>query len=190
MKISKDHTVRPEKRILLRRIAPCEGARRYFDDKKTYLEQLSTFVKDGLKGGEKVIVVATGQHLKELENQLRAEGIDIFSLSVYEQYVPMDAEKLLDKFMVKWWPDAVLFRYLVATLAARMLKTDKNLRVYSEMASLLWLKGHSAASAQLEIIWNKLIETQTEYTYVKLTSEILPAPADHQDQLPVASFLR
>jgi hypothetical protein len=180
---------RPEKQIFLRRIAPCEGARKYFDNTTLYLEQLTSFVKDGLKQGDKVIIVATASHLKELENQLRAEGTDIFALSVYEQYLPLDAEKLLDKFLVKWWPDAVLFRYLVTTMAARVLKTEKNIRVFSEMAALLWLKGHPAASAQLEIIWNKLVETQQEYDYVKLVSEVIPEPSDPSEQ-HIASFLR
>jgi hypothetical protein len=180
---------RPEKNIFLRRIGPCESARRYFEDDKLYLEQLSTFVTEGLNNGDKVIVVATAKHLADLDNQLRAEGYDIFSLSVHEQFVPLDAEKLLDKFLVKWWPDAVLFRYLVATLASRVLKTQRDIRVYSEMAALLWLKGHPAASAQLEIIWNRMVETTTEYDFVTLKSEILPRQADNE-QLPAASFLR
>jgi hypothetical protein len=192
MKISKHSNgekSRPEKQIYLRRIAPCEGARKYFDNTSLYLEQLTAFVKEGLQQGDKVVVVATATHLKELENQLRADGTDIFALSVHEQYLPLDAERLLDKFLVKWWPDAVLFRYLVSTMAARVLKTNKNIRVFSEMAALLWLKGHPAASAQLEIIWNRLVETQQEYDYVNLVSEIIPEPTD-SSQVPIASFLR
>ena len=172
----------------MRRLAPCQSARNYFDDKSFYTEQISSFVKDGLLSGDKVLVAATGQHLKEIENQLRAEGVDLFALTVHDMYVPMDAEKLLDKFLVKWWPDAVLFRYLIATIAARMLKSEKNVRVYSELAALLWLKGHTAASAQLEIIWNRLVETQKDYPHVRVTSVVYP-PADTQAQPYVASFL-
>ena len=70
-----------EKEILLRRIEPGDKATRVFEDNKLYIDSLATFVKDGLNAGDIVVVIATEQHLSQLEVQLRAMDFDIFYLT-------------------------------------------------------------------------------------------------------------
>ena len=171
---------RAEKKILLRRIAPNDSAKNIYADDKVFVQDLAKFVKDGLQASDCIVVIASEQHLAALEDQLRVDGVDIFYLTLRDQYIPLNADLLLDKFMVNNWPDEVLFRHLVMSLASRALKNDRHIRAFSEMAALMWLKGHRAASVQLELIWNKLLQTTTEFDYVRLKSEVLP-PSDDND---------
>ena len=176
-----------EIQIILRRIAPCEAVGKLYEDNNAFIHGLSEFVKEGLKAGDSIVVIATAEHLLALENQLRVDGFNIFYLTLRDQYIPLNADALLEKFLVEGWPDEVLFTHLVMTLAARALKNDRHIRAYSEMAALLWLRGHRAASVQLELIWNKLLQNNKEYDHVKLKSEILPYSSDGTSQPP--SFL-
>lgn len=167
-----------EKQILLRRIEPGHQSGQVYADAKLFIDNLSAFVREGLKDGDSIVIVATAQHLSELEEQLRSDGLDVFHLTLSNQYIPLDADVLLEKFLVSGWPDEMLFRHLVLSLASRALKNDRNIRVYSEMSALLWLKGNRAAAVQLQQIWNKLIQTTTEYDHVTLISEIIPLSSD------------
>ena len=165
---------RAELEIYFRRIAPCEESRKMYENDMLFLDDLTTFVKDGLNSQNCIVVIASTNHLAALEIRLREEGFNIFYLTLRDQYIPLDAEILLEKFMVNKSPDEVLFRHLVMTLGSRILKNDRNIRAFSEMAALLWLRGQQEASLDLERMWAKLIETTPDYDYVTLKSEILP----------------
>lgn len=168
---------RAELEIYFRRIAPCEEARKLYENDILFLDDLTAFVKDGLNSQNCIVVIASTNHLAALEARLREEGFNIFYLTLRDQYIPLDAEILLEKFMVNKSPDEVLFRHLALTLGSRALKNDRNIRAFSEMAALLWLRGHQEAALELEKMWTKLIETTPDYDYVTLKSEILPVPS-------------
>jgi hypothetical protein len=174
--------------IRLRRIAPNDQAAQLYEDPKQFIDGVVNFIRDGFKGGETIIVVASSQHLLSIQNELRAEGFDLFFMSLRGQFITLDAETVLDKFMVNNWPDEVLFKHLILNLASRALKNEKNVRVFSEMAVILYMKGYRAASVQLEQLWYKLLKSDTSFPGVNLISEILPASADSSDTIP--SFLR
>jgi hypothetical protein len=178
----------PGTQILIRRIAPNDQANQLYADPKKFLDDIISFVRDGFKGGETIIVVASSHHLLAIQNELRAEGFDIFFMTLRGQFIQFDAETVLDKFMVNNWPDEVLFKHLILTLASRALKNERNVRVFSEMAAVLYMKGYRAASVQLEHIWNKLVKDDTLYQNVNIISEILPPSPDGDDTTP--SFLR
>jgi hypothetical protein len=161
--------------VILRRIGPSESARTLFES-AGLIDGLCTFVKGGLTAGDTAIVIAVGSHLSAMENQLREQGVQIFSMRVYDQYIPLNAEAVLDQFMLKGWPDETLFRHLVMTLASRAIKKGKNVRVFSELSALLWFRGYPKAAAELETIWKNVLTDATDYADVELTTETVTEP--------------
>ena len=58
-------------------IAPCEHIAQFYEHDGVLLDTLAGFVGGGLKQGEGVIVLATGEHLKALDQRLEASGINL-----------------------------------------------------------------------------------------------------------------
>ena len=175
--------------ILLRRIAPNDHAAALYQQPGQFMDNMIGFVREGFKAGETIIVVASSQNLVTLQNEMRAEGFDIFYLTLRGEFIAFDVDTVLDKFMVSHWPDEVLFKHVILNLASKALKNEKNVRVFSEMAAVLYMKGYRAASVQLERIWNKLVKADTFYPNVRIISEIIPhTSSDSEDD--TLSFLR
>src|SRR5688572_26855888 len=99
------------RQIILRRVPPSDQALLVYKDPKKFMDGLCSFVREGFKAGETIIVIATPQHLLALENEMRAEGFDIFYMTLRGQFITFNIDTVLEKFMVKDWPDEVLFKH-------------------------------------------------------------------------------
>ncbi|HZS45790.1 MAG TPA: MEDS domain-containing protein [Blastocatellia bacterium] len=141
-------------------IAPSEHVATFYEDDEVLLDTLSGFVGGGLKVGDAAIVIATSSHLKALSDRLKGDGIDVGAAESQDQYIPLNAEEALAKFMVKQWPDDELFAALVTELIARASRNDRRVRAFGEMVALLWARGDQAATVRLEYLWNKLCRSQ------------------------------
>src|SRR4029077_8889783 len=86
-------------------IAPCEHIAQFYEHDAVFLDTLVRFVDAGLIAGEAVIVIATREHLRALEERLSAIVIGMATNRLTEAYIPVDAHEALGKFMVKRWPD-------------------------------------------------------------------------------------
>ena len=65
-----------------------------------FLGSLEGFVAGGIQAGDSVVVIATPQHLASLTTRLLARNIDIEAAAKDDQYLALDAEETLSKFMV------------------------------------------------------------------------------------------
>src|SRR5688500_7866303 len=100
-------------------IAPCEHVVQIYENDEVFLDLLSGFVDGGIKVEESVIVIATAAHLKALDKRLEITGHNVSELVSRNEYIPLDAEKTLAKFMVNDWPDENLFNQVVSEVIAR-----------------------------------------------------------------------
>lgn len=140
-------------------IAPCDHVVQIYENDQTLIQVLSQFVKGGLEADDGVIVIATRQHLADLEAALEDSGTNISSY-LNKQYFPLDAEKLLARFMVNGWPNEALFMNLVSSIIGKVRDSNRKVRAFGEMVTLLWERGHSVATIQLERLWNKFCEKE------------------------------
>jgi PAS domain-containing protein len=71
----------------------------------------------------------------------------------------LDAEELLRRFMVDGMPVATLFKKIVGEVVERAKSTGSNrgVRIFGEMANLLW-KRNLPAAIRVEEMWNEVIE--------------------------------
>lgn len=142
-------------------IAPCNHLIQIYENDEVVLDSIEGFVSNGLKIGDSVIIIATEMHLNALDARLRAVGFDIDALRLTNQFIPLDAEETLSKFMVNGWPDEILFMKVVNNVVLRAKgKNNRKVRAYGEMVAILWAKGHSGATVRLERLWNLLCKTE------------------------------
>lgn len=135
-----------------------------YDEHSSLIKRLCGIVVSGLHIGNSVLIVATKEHRSQLVKALQERGLDIRQHAREGRYTMIDAEQSLDKFMVKGWPDARLFRQSVGTLIEDVRKKarskDGGLTVFGEMVAVLWDKGNKEAALELEKLWNDALSTR------------------------------
>jgi DcmR-like sensory protein len=109
-----------------------------------------------LTNGEGVIVIATPQHLVALESRLTDAHIDLATARRNDQYLALDARRTLGKFMMRNWPNDILFVHAMTELLDRAGKGGRRVRAFGEMVALLWDAKHTAATVRLEHLWTKI----------------------------------
>jgi hypothetical protein len=141
-------------------IAPCEHIAQFYEHEGVLLDSLVGFIGGGLKAGESAIVIATTEHLEVLEERLAASSVDAATARSKDQYITLEAEEALARFMVKQWPDDKLFSDLVTELITRARANGRRVRAFGEMVALLWARGDTAATVRLEYIWHHICQSQ------------------------------
>lgn len=141
-------------------IAPCDHVVQIYEKDEDFLSLLENYISGGFQANDSVIVIATPEHLKELEERLDSQGFQIKKLMASNQYIPLDAEKTLAKFMVNDWPDEDLFTKVVSDLIIKARNNNRNIRAFGEMVAILWAKGNCGATVRLEYLWNKFCEKE------------------------------
>ena len=137
-------------------ISPCEHLVQFYDADNVFVDTLFGFVGGGLAAGEAVIVIATPAHLQVLERRLTAGGHDVERARAADQYIPLDAEDTLARFMKDGWPDDERFFSVVRRLVERARKNHPKVRAFGEMVALMWARGEHGATVRLEHLWHQL----------------------------------
>jgi DcmR-like sensory protein len=141
-------------------IAPCEHLVQLYDNGAVFLDALEGFIGGGLFAGDGTVVIATEAHLDALAMRLVASGVDLHAAIRRDQYIPMDADETLAKFMVGGWPDEGLFREVARGLISRARGDGRRVRAFGEMVALLWVDGNREAVVRLEQLWHDLCEQE------------------------------
>jgi DcmR-like sensory protein len=137
-------------------IAPCDHLLQFYDSDNVLLDTLQGFIYGGLQAGESAIVIATPSHLDQLEARLEAMGVNLPAALADDQYIPLNAEETLARFMVNDWPDEERFAKAVNEILSRARGNGRKVRAFGEMVAILWANGLSGATVRLEHLWNKL----------------------------------
>jgi hypothetical protein len=137
------------------KLKPAEHLVYIYDDEESFLDSLESFVAAGILADEFVAVIATAPHLKSLETRLESSGIDVAQTLSGDRYIPIDADQTLAEITDDdGWPNDDRFSNMIDSLFARAEKGGRRLRAYGGLASLLWAKGHNAATLRLESLWD------------------------------------
>jgi hypothetical protein len=139
-------------------IAPCEHFVQIYQNDEALLDALEGFVAGGLRAGEGVVVIATPAHLAGLERRLSALGLDLGLASRQDRYLALDASRTLGRFMLRSWPDDILFERVITDVLRRAGKEGRRVRAFGEMVALLWEQGHTGATVRLEHLWQRICD--------------------------------
>jgi hypothetical protein len=138
-------------------IAPCEHLVQIYEDSGGFFDSLEGFVAGGLRSGDGILVIATPAHLAALTERLSSNGFDLDAARASDQFIALDAEETISRFMVALWPDEELFAGLVTDLLARAgANGRRKVRAFGEMVAVLWAQGYYEATMHLERLWHEL----------------------------------
>ena len=132
--------------ILAERPAQEHVAQLYESD-NVLLESLRLFSAQGLSRGEAVILVLTASHRHVLLRLLATDGVDVGGVQRSGQLLVVDAQDLLNTFLLDGMPDPTLFRMSLGDVVGRIPPPlgHQHVRVFGEMVDLLWKSNLPAA---------------------------------------------
>jgi hypothetical protein len=136
-------------------LGPCDHVLNIYEDESAFLDSLHDFLWAGFQNNESVVVIATQEHLAGLDDRIRASGVDPGAALASQRYFAIDADEALSNFMVRDWPDSLLFHSYVGNLLMQARQRRSQVRAFGEMVALLWERGHQAATVRLECLWNQ-----------------------------------
>ena len=139
-------------------LSPCDHLVQIYTNDEVFLDALEGFVYGGLKSGEGVIVIATPEHRAALAHRLDSRGVDIAAAANRDQYIALDADDTLARFIVDEWPDELRFQAVVDELLVRAGRDGRRVRAFGEMVARLWADGRCGATVRLERLWHEFCQ--------------------------------
>jgi len=133
----------------------------FYETDSFLLNSLTDFVGAGLRAGNAVIVIGTKARRLGLEESLRESGLDLRDCRASGQYIALDAQKTLARFMIGGFPDRARFAEVVGGLIERAANGGRDVRIFGEMVALLWEAGNYEGAIRMEEMWNDLQRTHS-----------------------------
>jgi hypothetical protein len=130
----------------------------YKADELSLVRNVTAYLRDGLRRGEGVLVIATREHRDAFAAELTS---DLAAAAIREgRLAYLDGEQTLSWFLSDGHVDPKRFERTVggAVRSIRAKSQNAGARAYGEMVGLLWDRGQVAQAVELERLWNKLIE--------------------------------
>jgi anti-sigma regulatory factor (Ser/Thr protein kinase) len=140
----------------LRTAAPRDHAVQFYQDDHELAASVGSYLAEGLRSGDGVIVVATTPHRLMFETVLAQAGIDVAGERNAGRLLTEDAAGLLRRILGKDGLDHGHFRSVISGLIHLAAASGRRVRIYGEMVGLLWDAGHVAMAIELETLWNGL----------------------------------
>jgi hypothetical protein len=130
----------------------------FYEDALSLSRSVASFIGAGMVADQPAVLIATASHRAAILEQLIAMAVDARRRFEQGELLMLDADELLNRFMVDDMPDTRRFEDTMNPIVARAEGSNKRMvRAYGEMVDLLWTRGNEAAAISLEILWNQLI---------------------------------
>lgn len=135
-------------------VAPCDQIVQVYENETVFYNTLEGFAGDGILKKEKVIIIASPEHLQYLEHRMRIQKFDIDQLRKDNLYVTLDAENSLSLFSSGNKLNQDKFLDFILPLVQGKYG---RVRIFSEMVAILWSKGALEARQTLVGFWKDLL---------------------------------
>jgi CheY-like chemotaxis protein len=152
-----------KRRMLVELVSAVRGTLKFhgvyfYPDAPSLSRTVASFIGEGLVAGQPAVLIATASHSAAIREQLTAIGVDAEGRIEQGELLMLDADEVLNGFMVGELPNPERFEDTMKRLIDRAAGSRKRLvRAYGEMVDVLWRNDQEAAAVSLEILWNQLI---------------------------------
>jgi PAS domain S-box-containing protein len=142
--------------------SPVHGghAVQFYQDDSFLVESVSGYVGAALASGDAAVIIATKPHRTEINELLKARGLDLAKVVNQGRYFALDAHDTLSRFMRNGLPDAGHFKSTIATVLDQAVSAvggdHSRVAAFGEMVQVLWAARHHEAALKLEQLWNEL----------------------------------
>jgi len=152
----------------------------FYTDDAALLEQVADFMDGALRRGDSAIVIATAEHRAEIDRRLHGAGHAVGAEHWFTgEYIALDADETLARFMREDWPDDELFDEVVGGLIRAAAQDGaRSVRAFGEMVAILCQRGNHAAAIRLEELWNGLSSQQDFSLYCAYPLNLFTKPED------------
>lgn len=127
-----------------------------FDTSAALAEGVATFLSDGFRADETLLVVARAAHWKSIADRLEKRGHSVADAARAGRLTVHDAHRLLSRFMRNGQPVAELFQTEVGRVVENLTAQGRSTWIYGEMVDVLAEERNFAAARYLEELWNDL----------------------------------
>ncbi len=140
--------------------AEFDHAVRFYSDDHLFFDELTDFVRGVLRSREPVVMLPTAEHCLTIRETLERKGCNLERAPL----LILDADSLLERFMVNDEPDPMRFRDVMIRMLARARggygRNEQRVTMFGEMVAVIWSRGNPRAAITLEELWNDLSRTQ------------------------------
>ncbi|MBV8339727.1 MAG: MEDS domain-containing protein [Candidatus Eremiobacteraeota bacterium] len=124
------------------------------------VRNVAYFLSDGLEYGSAALAITTNSHKTGILSELGQLGIPAADLERNGLLAFLNADETLPKILIDNHPDSDRFDALVGATARQVLSAsaDGSVRIYGEMAGLLWAQANFSGAMRLEQLGNQLLK--------------------------------
>ncbi|MFJ4653304.1 MEDS domain-containing protein [Nocardia sp. NPDC088792] len=159
-------------------VEPHDHVVNVYDAERDLVEDVSSFLAEGLAADGAVVVIATAPHRDALARGLVERGIDLHDAVVGGRYHSLDAVETLASFTVDGMLNRDRFFEVIGGVLAVAGAGDRPVRAFGEMVALLWAEGQVPEAIELEALWNELAHHHRFSLYCAYPAEILTGVDD------------
>jgi hypothetical protein len=125
----------------------------FYDRSSDLVHGVGRYIADAFLSNATVLIVATPAHRAAFDAWLAHQDVDVETAQAEGRYITLDAQTLMERFMVDGHPDPVKFR---AALVPYLEAAPSAGFAFGEMVALLWEQGNVLGALELEDLWNEL----------------------------------
>jgi hypothetical protein len=127
----------------------------FFESDDFIVDQVAEYMIHGLRSGDACIVVATREHLAEIEKTIAGFFGNFESALREGRYIALDAHETLSRILTNGTPDADKFNNVIGGIVLKAADAG-GIRIFGEMVGVLCSNGRYDEAVRLEGLWNDL----------------------------------
>jgi DNA-binding NarL/FixJ family response regulator len=132
-------------------------------DEVSLVREYAAFAGSALDAGHAVVLVASGPRRQEIDQRLRASGVDVDRALEDGRYLPTDLEDMLSTFIVEGRLDEARFLNTATTLLMKASKASdgalRRVAACGDATATVWRQGNASAAIRLEQLWDQFART-------------------------------
>lgn len=154
--MNQSHIAAPVRSRLAAVTEPHDHLVGFYETDGFFAASVAEFLLPALEEGHGAVVTATPEHRVLIEQALRGAGVDLDAARDSDQLVMLDAHETLGSVLVDGRPDETRLQQLVSATFERASQGNRPVRVFGELATLLWQDGNLSAAMVLEELGDQL----------------------------------